>query len=90
MQVKVVRHYCRAQHADGGVKHVAIGEDMCGRYESPGNAHEVRFHQNDFYQVADSNGGDEGNDHCLQIPESPVLKVQYRQHIKGGQADANE
>ena len=33
MEVKIVRHHCRAQDADGDVEHVLVLEDLRARHE---------------------------------------------------------
>ena len=88
MQVKVVRHDGRAQHADRDVKHLAVLQDRGPGHKAARNAEEVGPRQNDFDQVAKPDRADERDHDRFEIAEALLLQVEDRQDVERRQANA--
>ena len=90
MEVKVVGHHRCAQHPDGNVEHLLVGQKLWSGNKAFPDFDQIWFYQENLHQVADTNRPDEGHHQGFEVSESLVLKVEDRQHIERRQADADQ
>ena len=83
MQIEVVRHHRGAQHADGDVEHVRIGDDRRRGDDEILEYRPVLWPgQEQLHAEHRDDGADERNHQRLNITEAPALHEQDEQHIK--------
>ena len=88
VQVKVMRHDCRAQNADGDIQHLRVLDDFKPGHKPAQDFREVGFGKNDFSHETAADGEDQGDDQRLDVTKAFVLKIHDREHIQRGNAHA--
>src|SRR6266496_3280945 len=84
VEVKIMRHYCRAQNADANVEHSRICDDAWIGNKPEEDTDRAGFGKDQFSGKTPSDSGNEGDDNGLYVTKAFRLQIQHQQHIQRG------
>src|SRR6266511_784214 len=90
MKIKIMRHDCGSQDANGDVKHLRVLHDFPFGNETSQNGDNTWPRKNNFQQETSANEENQRNDQRFNVTKAFVLKIQNDEHIQRGDAYAPE